>query len=326
MRVDDVNRREAEGPGGRPARQRDGDRKDDGHQLRRRRDRQNLAKYDTDGDGKFDLNEVRGIATDVLTQKAGKKAYKGVAIASFLPHPRAPRRDGGHRLRRERATKESSSEPRGLMTGLDGSAVKTEEVRSYAMSTSAHRDKHARPPRPAHRQPRRRRCGRISPAAAQRRSRWCAIKGATTRCTSSSRRAPSRTSSGERDRARHARRRRGVRGRGRGLHVAPPRAARPTAGGATTAGCSLPRRRGAPSPSLCVRPTSRCWRSIRLVRTATADSAFTRPHDERRLRDGAQRASDATRRTRRWLRASGARYTGAHATSGSFKRWRRRRS
>ena len=43
-----------------------------------------MAKYDTDGDGKFDLNEVRGIATDVLTQKAGKKAYKGIAIASFF--------------------------------------------------------------------------------------------------------------------------------------------------------------------------------------------------------------------------------------------------
>ena len=43
-----------------------------------------MAKYDADGNGKFDLNEVRGIATDVLTQKAGKKAYKGVAIASFF--------------------------------------------------------------------------------------------------------------------------------------------------------------------------------------------------------------------------------------------------
>ena len=43
-----------------------------------------MAKYDTDGDGKFDLNEVRGIAADVLTQKAGKKAYKGIAIASFF--------------------------------------------------------------------------------------------------------------------------------------------------------------------------------------------------------------------------------------------------
>ena len=43
-----------------------------------------MAKYDADGNGKFDLHEVRGIATDVLTQKAGKKAYKGVAIASFF--------------------------------------------------------------------------------------------------------------------------------------------------------------------------------------------------------------------------------------------------
>ena len=43
-----------------------------------------MQKYDADGNGKFDLNEVRGIATDVLTQKAGKKAYKGVAIASFF--------------------------------------------------------------------------------------------------------------------------------------------------------------------------------------------------------------------------------------------------
>ena len=43
-----------------------------------------MAKYDADGNGKFDLNEVRGIATDLLTQKAGKKAYKGVAIASFF--------------------------------------------------------------------------------------------------------------------------------------------------------------------------------------------------------------------------------------------------
>ena len=43
-----------------------------------------MAKYDADGNGKFDLHEVRGIATDVLTQKAGKKAYKGIAIASFF--------------------------------------------------------------------------------------------------------------------------------------------------------------------------------------------------------------------------------------------------
>ena len=43
-----------------------------------------MAKYDTDGDGKFDLNEVRGIAADMLTQQAGKKAYKGVAIASLF--------------------------------------------------------------------------------------------------------------------------------------------------------------------------------------------------------------------------------------------------
>ena len=46
-----------------------------------------MAKYDTDGDGKFDLNEVRGIAADVLTQKAGKKAYKGCLLYTS-PSPR----------------------------------------------------------------------------------------------------------------------------------------------------------------------------------------------------------------------------------------------
>ena len=91
-----------------------------------------MAKYDTDGDGKFDLNEVRGIATDVLTQKAGKKAYKGVAIASFFLILVLLGAMVGIVFGANEATKESHVNPDGLMTGLDGSAVKTEEVRSYA--------------------------------------------------------------------------------------------------------------------------------------------------------------------------------------------------
>ena len=91
-----------------------------------------MAKYDADGDGKFDLNEVRGIATDVLTQKAGKKAYKGVAIASFFLILVLLGAMVGIVFGANEATKESHVNPDGLMTGLDGSAVKTEEVRSYA--------------------------------------------------------------------------------------------------------------------------------------------------------------------------------------------------
>ena len=95
-----------------------------------------MAKYDTDGDGKFDLNEVRGIAADVLTQKAGKKAYKGIAIASFFLILVLLGAMVGISLAANEASKESHVSNGGLMTGLDGSAVKTEGARSPPLIAS----------------------------------------------------------------------------------------------------------------------------------------------------------------------------------------------
>ena len=43
-----------------------------------------MAKYDKDKNGKFDLDEVRDIANDVLREKGAKKTYRGIAIASFF--------------------------------------------------------------------------------------------------------------------------------------------------------------------------------------------------------------------------------------------------
>ena len=82
-----------------------------------------LAKYDTDGDGKFDLNEVRGIATDVLTQKAGKKAYKGVAIASFFILIVALGAMFGVSFAAGEMLKDTALDASGKMKGVDGTPV-----------------------------------------------------------------------------------------------------------------------------------------------------------------------------------------------------------
>ena len=91
-----------------------------------------MAKYDKDKNGTFDVHEVRAIVSDVLKEKKAKKTYKGAVIGLFVLLGVALAAIFGVSFAAGEAIKESHVNAEGVMTGLDGSAVKTEEVRSYA--------------------------------------------------------------------------------------------------------------------------------------------------------------------------------------------------
>ena len=75
---------------------------------------------------------MRAIASDVLKEKKAKKTYKGAVIGLFVLLGVAFAAIFGVSFAAGEAIKESHVNAEGVMTGLDGSAVKTEEVRSYA--------------------------------------------------------------------------------------------------------------------------------------------------------------------------------------------------
>ena len=70
--------------------------------------------------------------SDVLKEKKAKKTYKGAVIGLFVLLGVALAAIFGVSFAAGEAIKESHVNAEGVMTGLDGSAVKTEEVRSYA--------------------------------------------------------------------------------------------------------------------------------------------------------------------------------------------------
>ena len=71
--------------------------------------------------------------SDVLKEKKAKKTFKGAVIGLFVLLGVAFAAIFGVSFAAGEAIKESHVNAEGVMTGLDGSAVKTEEVRSYAM-------------------------------------------------------------------------------------------------------------------------------------------------------------------------------------------------
>ena len=75
---------------------------------------------------------MRAIVSDVLKEKKAKKTYKGAVIGLFVLLGVAFAAIFGVSFAAGEAIKESHVNAEGVMTGLDGSAVKTEEVRSYA--------------------------------------------------------------------------------------------------------------------------------------------------------------------------------------------------
>ena len=70
--------------------------------------------------------------SDVLKEKTAKKTYKGAVIGLVVLLGVAFAAIFGVSFAAGEAIKESHVNAEGVMTGLDGSAVKTEEVRSYA--------------------------------------------------------------------------------------------------------------------------------------------------------------------------------------------------
>jgi hypothetical protein len=81
------------------------------------------AKYDKDGNGKFDLNEVRSIVTDLQKQTKAKKAYKGFAIALFVIVVLALIAMFGTSLAANQVLKDTALDTSGKMKSMDGTPV-----------------------------------------------------------------------------------------------------------------------------------------------------------------------------------------------------------
>jgi hypothetical protein len=81
------------------------------------------AKYDKDGNGKFDLNEVRSIVTDLQKQTKAKKAYKGFAIALFVIVVLALVAMFGTSLAANQVLKDTALDASGAMKSMDGTPV-----------------------------------------------------------------------------------------------------------------------------------------------------------------------------------------------------------